>query len=400
MVAAMAMFSPASADSIVAKAGKLNAETLTKLDHPWSLALLPDDRLLITEKTGSVRTFDGKTLSEPLVGVRKVAYRAQGGLLGIALHPEFSTNNLVYLSYVEAAEQQPAGAKDPGDPRLGEYQQLDDVTLKGLAVARGRLDGTALTDVTVIWRQQPKTVGRGHFGGQLVFAPDGKLIVTSGDRQRFDPAQDPAANVGKIVRINDDGSLPEDRVFEDQSSGSQDILSLGHRNPLGIAIDPKTGIIWEHEMGPKGGDEVNVIEKGANYGWPLVSEGSHYDDRKIPSHSDNQKFKAPVLSWNPSISPSGLIFYQGNLFPTWTGKALMGGLSSKALFVLGLSGDQREVEERIEMGFRVRDVIEARDGSLFILKDHQDADEKNNVAEDEGALIHLTPARERATEAR
>ena len=360
-----------------------DVESLATLDNPWSMALLPDGRLLVTEKPGNLRLYADGKLSEPLDGVPKVAYHEQGGLLAVAADPDFGRNQLVYLSYTEAGTEQPADAKDEGDPRLGEYQDLKDVVLKGLAVARGRLDGNQLKDVTVIWRQTPKTIGRGHFGGQMVFAPDGTLFITSGDRQRFDPAQDLGSTLGKIVRINPDGSIPPDNPFVNETGALPEIWSLGHRNQLGLAFEPMSGKLWEHEMGPKGGDEINLIEKGKNYGWPVVSEGSHYNDVPIPHHAERGDFAPPLKIWNPSISPSGLIFYTGDRFKALKGKALLGGLSSEALIVLTIDDDKVLDDSIVRMERRVRDVAQMPDGSLLLLTDG-----------DDGELLRLTPVRE------
>jgi len=236
--------------------------------------------------------------------------------------------------------------------------------------------------VQVIWRQVPKTIGRGHFGGRLVFAPDGKLFITSGERQRFEPAQDLSSNLGKVVRINPDGSIPDDNPFKDQANARPDVYSYGTRNPLGGAIHPATGKLWINEMGPKGGDEVNVIEPGKNYGWPLVAEAKHYNNADIPSHDTMPKATKPLVAWNPVISPSGMIFYDGSLFPAWKGSALIGGLSSRALVVVKGDPGQSEEQERLDMKMRVRDVIEGRDGSVLILSDGSN-----------GELLRLTPAK-------
>lgn len=374
---------PAYAETLSLPGGEAKVESLATLDNPWAMAYLPDRRLLITEKPGRLRIFADGKLSEPISGVPKVDYHEQGGLLDVAVHPDFANNQLIYLSYTERAEKQPADAKEEKDGRLGEFQDLNDTVLKGLAVARARLDGDNLEDVTVIWRQTPKMIGRGHFGGRLVFSPDGKLFITSGDRQRFEPAQDLGSNVGKVVRINPDGSIPEDNPFVGKDGVRPDIWTIGHRNPLGAAINPSSQQLWTHEMGPKGGDEVNIIEKGKNYGWPIVSEGSHYDDAPIPKHKNRAEFTPPIISWNPSISPSGLVFYRGDRFPGLKGKALLGGLSSEALIVLALDGDKVTKDQVIETGRRIRGVAEAPDGSLLLLGD-----------EDGAELLRLTPAAE------
>ena len=378
------MFDAASAQQgqmqeFTAKSGAIAAEMLAPLEHPWKIAVLPGDRLLITEKPGRLRLFENGKLSEPIEGVPEVHFEGQGGLLGVVTDPGFSINNTIYLSYAEPAEQQPENASDPGDPRVGDDGPNSDVVLKGLAVARAELDGTKLKNVEVIWRQEPKQIGRGHFGGQMTFSGDGKLFITSGERQRF-LSHDPTTNAGKIVRINSDGVLPADNMDQGPKNTRRDVWSTGHRNPLGIAFDPATGKLWIHEMGPLGGDEFNLIERGADYGWPAVSNGDHYDRQKIPRHETRPEFKKPVITWTPVISPAGLIFYKGTRFANWTGKALIGGLTAKGLVVVDVKGDTASEFERIDMKMRVRDVMEAANGDLFVLKDGED-----------GGLLRLKP---------
>ena len=373
-LAVSAFASSAAAQELSLPSGKVEIESLGKFDNPWAMAYLPDGRLLITEKPGHLRIYADGKLSEPVSGVPEVEYHEQGGLLDVAVDPNFSENGLVYLSYAEAAEQQPADAREEKDPRLGEYQDLNDTVLKGLAVARGKLAGNRLEDVTVIWRQEPKQIGRGHFGGRLLFAPDGKLFVTSGDRQRFEPAQDMTSNLGKIVRINPDGSIPDDNPFVGQDGARADIWTLGHRNQLGAAFRPGTSELWVHEMGPKGGDELNLIEKGKDYGWPQVSEGKHYTDMDIPNHSEKPAFRKPDYAWVPAISPAGLIFYSGDKIKDWKGKALLGGLSSEALIVATIDGNKVTGAETINMGKRIRDVAQAPDGAVLLLTDGDDAE--------------------------
>jgi aldose sugar dehydrogenase len=383
LAAVVAAFgAPARAETVSLPQGKADVESIAKFANPWALAFLPDDRLLVTEKPGNLYIFAGGELSNPIGGVPKVEYKDQGGLLDVAVDPDFANNKLVYLSYSERAEKQPEDAEEEKDARLGDYQDLSDNVLKGMAVARGRLEGDRLEDVKVIWRQVPKTIGRGHFGARLVFAPDGKLFITSGDRQRFEPAQDMASNLGKVVRINPDGSIPDDNPFVGKDGALPEIWTLGNRNELGAAINPASGELWIHEMGPKGGDEVNIVVRGKNYGWPRVSEGAHYDDEDIPDNKTKPEFATPAYSWNPSISPAGLIFYTGDKFPNWKGKALLGGLSSEALIVLTLDGDKVVSDEIIKMGRRIRDVAQAPDGAVLLLVD----------GESGGDLLRLTPS--------
>jgi glucose/arabinose dehydrogenase len=370
-----------SGQVIQTKKGPVSIERLAALEEPWGMAFLPDGRLLVTEKPGRLRIFADGKLSDPVAGVPKVAYREQGGLLDVEVDPDFARNGLVYLSYAEAAESQPANARDVEDPRFGGYFDKDDNVLKGAAVARGRLEGHELKDLKVIWRQVPKTIGRGHFGGRLAFAPDGKLFILSGERMRFDPAQDLASNLGKVVRINPDGSIPPDNPFANKAGARPDVWSLGHRNPLGAAINPATKQLWIHEMGPKNGDELNIPEPGKNYGWPVVSNGDHYDATPIPDHPNRPDLAAPAFYWHPAISPSGLIFYTGTRFAGWHGNAFVGGLSSETLVRLTLEGNRVDAEERIGVQRRIRDVVQAPDGSVWLLSDGKN-----------GELLRLAPA--------
>jgi aldose sugar dehydrogenase len=362
-------------NTVVTKSGKIKVEKLATLNLPWGMAWLPDGRLLITEKPGQLRIFADGKLSEPVTGLPKVEYRGQGGLLDVEVDPDFASNSFIYFSYSEAAEKQTPGSRDPGDPRLGPNQDYADGVLKGGAVARAKLQGNALTDVKVIWRQTPKTVGRGHFGGRIIFSADGKMLyILSGDRQRFDPAQDQSGNLGKVIRINKDGSIPADNPMAGKAGASKDIWSLGHRNPLGGAIHPTTKQLWIHEMGPAHGDELNIPEAGKNYGWPVVSNGENYDGSRIPDHETAPQFVKPVFYWHPAISPSGMIFYTGNMFPGWNGNILMGGFNPEALLRITLDGNQVKSEERIFLRKRIRDVAQAPDGSIWIVTDAKDGE--------------------------
>lgn len=334
--------------------------------EPWAMAFLPGGKqALVTEKKGVLKllTIDGAA-SIDVAGVPTVVYGGQGGLGDVALHPGFARNGLVYLSYAEAGE---------GDTR-------------GAAVARGRLvtadGGARLENVQVIWRQSPKVSGRGHYGHRILFAPDGHLFISSGERQKFTPSQDMNANLGKILRLNDDGSVPKDNPFADKGGVTAQIWSLGHRNPLGLAFDAK-GQLWNMEMGPEGGDELNRVVRGANYGYPVVSNGNHYGGADIPDHDTRPEFSRPALWWTPVVSPGDLIFYSGTMFPQWKGSAFIPGLSSQSLVRVVTSGSSAREAERFEMGARIREVEQGPDGALWLLEDGE-----NGAT---GRLLKLTP---------
>lgn len=335
------------------------AESWATFDEPWAMTFLPDGRLLVTEKSGKLKLFNPTTRTAgDIAGVPAVAYAGQGGLGDVILHPRFSQNGWIYLSYAEAGSNNTRGA----------------------AVARARLTvnnatgGGVLSDLQVIWRQEPKVTGDGHYSHRLAFSPDGShLFITSGERQKFDPAQDMTSNLGKIVRLNEDGSVPADNPFATQGGVTAQIWTSGHRNLLGIAFDGQ-GRLWNHEMGPKGGDELNLVVRGDNYGYPIVSNGDHYDGTPIPDHSTRPEFHAPAISWTPVISPAGLIFYNGALFPQWRGQALIGGLSSQALVRVRINGDASATEVgRYAMGERIREVEQGPDGAVWLLEDGDDA---------------------------
>jgi glucose/arabinose dehydrogenase len=346
-------------------------EPITSFDEPWALAFLPDGRMLVTEKSGNlfIVTQDGQK-SRPVRSMPDVDYGGQGGLGDVALHPDFANNNLIYLSYAESGD---------GDTR-------------GAAVARAVLDfdkrGGTLSDLEVIWRQYPKLVGRGHYGHRLLFDDDGYLWVSSGDRQKFTPAQDMQSNAGKILRLNADGSIPDDNPYVDYRSDEPltddegvygEIWSLGHRNPLGMAFD-LDGQLWVIEMGPAGGDELNRIVRKGNYGYPVVSNGDHYDGREIPDHDTRPEFDEPALWWTPVISPGDLMVYRGDLFGDWRGNAFAAGLSSRAIVRIELDGSAAREVERYPMGARIRSVVEGPAGALWVLEDRRDA-----------RLLKLTP---------
>jgi len=326
------------------------------LDAPWAIAFLPDGTALVTEKGGALKHLNVQTgKAQDISGVPKVVDAGQGGLGDVILHPQYASNQLIYLSYAEAGEDGTQGA----------------------AVARAKLtlkeDGSgSLSDLKVIWRQTPKVSGNGHYGHRMRFGPDGKLWITSGERQKFTPAQDMTGNLGKIIRLNDDGSIPADNPFAQQGGVAAQVWSLGHRNPLGIAFDAQ-GRLWEQEMGPQGGDELNLIQRGGNYGYPEVSNGDHYGGKPIPDHATRPEFIPPKITWTPVISPAGLLIYEGNRFPAWKGNAFIGGLSSEALVRVELKGEEAREVERYAMGTRIRDVEEGPNGSLWVLEDGANA---------------------------
>lgn len=345
---------------LLSEAGKIKVDTVAAgLEHPWGLAFLPDGRMLVTERPGRLRIVaeDG-TISPPLAGVPEVFAEGQGGLLDVTLDPDFATNRLIYLCYAEAGQ---GGA--------------------GTAAARGRLTAGGLAVVTVIFRQEPKVSGNNHFGCRVVFAPDGSLFITLGERFKFAPAQDPMSDLGKIVRLKPDGSIPADNPFADGSAARPEIWSLGHRNVQGAAIHPLTGVLWTAEFGPRGGDEVNIPDAGKNYGWPLVSWGSHYSGEPIPDPPTRSDLADAIYHWTPAVSPSGIAFYTGDRFPAWRGNLLLGGLSSQALIRLTLDGVRVTGEERIDMGRRIRHVRQGPDGAVYLLTD-----------EDDGEILKLSPA--------
>ena len=349
-------------------------ESITSFDEPWALAFLPDGRMLVTEKKGNlfIVTQDGEK-SRNIRGMPDVAYSGQGGLGDVALHPDFPENHMIYLSYAESG--------------MG--------GTRGAAVARAVLTetrrGGELSKFEVIWRQYPKVVGYGHYGHRLLFDNDGYLWVSSGDRQKFTPAQDMQANLGKVLRLHDDGSVPDDNPFVDYFDKNPlvddegvygQIWSLGHRNVLGLALD-LDGQLWDLEMGPRGGDELNRIVRAANYGYPIVSNGEHYDGREIPNHDTHPEFNEPAVWWTPVVSPSDLMVYRGDLFSDWRGNVFVAGLSSRALVRIELDGAQAREAERFDMGARIRSVVEGPDGAFWVLED----DEGDSA----GRLLKLTP---------
>ncbi len=330
-------------------------EIFAQFNEPWALTSLPDQRLLVTERQGKLKIFNPKNKQIfDVQGVPAVNYGGQGGLGDVILHPDFAKNHWVYLSYA---------IKGQGG--------------SGAVISRAKLDLSnpnqpKLTDIKQIWQQVPKVSGQGHYGHRMLFGADGKLWVSSGERQKFDPAQNMKSNLGKILRLNEDGSAVVDNPFYKQGGVTAEIWSLGHRNPLGMAFD-RQGQLWVVEMGPKGGDELNVIVKGENYGYPIVSNGDHYSGQSIPDHHTRPEFKAPEIDWTPVISPSSLIIYQGQQFPAWKNKALIGGLSSEAIIVVDLEHKPVKEVQRLDMKKRIRGLHEAQDGSIWVIEDGSNA---------------------------
>lgn len=321
----------------------------TGLENPWGLAFLPDGRMLVTERPGRLRIVDRNgRLSEPLAGVPKVYTGGQAGLLGVALSPQFGSDRLVYFSYSEPGE---GGA--------------------GTAVARGRLAANALENVEVIWRQTPKVPGSNHWGSRLVFAADGTLFVTTGDRFSYkDRAQDLSATIGKVVRINADGSIPADNPFVKREGARPEIWSYGHRNLQGAALHPATGQLWTVEHGARGGDELNRPQAGRNYGWPVISYGVDYSGAKIGEGTAKPGMEQPLYYWDPVIAPSGAAFYTGDAYPGWKDSLFIGSLTPGGLVRLELEGDRVRKEERyLDNVGRVRDVVQGPDGLLYLLID-------------------------------
>lgn len=340
--------------------------TITKitdgLENPWGLAFLPDGRMLVTERAGKIRyvSADGKK-SPPISGLPKILVRGQGGLFDVILDPQFSSNKRIYFSFNEPAEEG-----------------------SSTAVAQATLSETALTDVKVIFRQQPKFDSPQHFGGRLVFTPDGELFLTLGDRgRRRQDAQTLDTHHGKIVRLQPDGSTPADNPFVTQKDALGEIWSYGHRNIQGATLHPQTGELWTHEHGPQGGDEINIARAGKNYGWPLATYGEEYGGGKIGTTS-KPGMEPPLHYWVPSIAPSGMTFYAGSAFPEWKNNLLVGSLKFDLLVRLTLDGEKVTHEERIDIGQRVRDVRQGPDGAVYLLTDESD-----------GELLRLTPAQSR-----
>jgi len=363
-VGLLTLSSAAHAQTFKSSAGEIKVETVAGgLSHPWALAFLPDGRMLVTERPGRMRiaTSDGKLLP-PLQGVPKVAAYGQGGLLDVELDRNFARNKTLYFCF---AEPEGSGART--------------------ALARATLNGdTRLDDVQVIFHQQGPLSSGNHFGCRIAQSADNNLFLTMGEHfTDRDEAQKLTSHLGKIVRIKPDGSVPPDNPFVGRKDAKPEIWSYGHRNAQGAAIHPVTGRLWEHEHGARGGDEVNIPQPGKNYGWPVISFGVNYDGTPVGSgKSEMPGMEQPIKYWVPSIAPSGMAFYNGDLFPAWKGGLFVGALAGQMLVRLSLEGEKVTGEERLLEGLRerIRDVRTGPDGALYLLTD-------NNA----GRILRITP---------
>lgn len=333
------------------------------LDNPWGLAFLPGGGMIVTEREGPVRlvSADGK-IGEPLTGMPEVRSSGQGGTLDVAIDPNFADNQQIYVSFSE-----------PGDGGVG------------TAVLRATLNASAnaLENPRIIFRQFPKSYGGRHFGSRLVFSPDGTLFITTGDRGERDRVQDKKINRGQVIRLNTDGSVPKNNPFAGGGDWRPEVWSMGHRNIQGAALNPATGKLWTHEHGARGGDEINIPQAGKNYGWPIISYGTHYSGDKIGIGTARSGLEQPIYYWDPSIAPSGMAFYTGETFPGWKGSLFVGALRGRMLVRLTLDGDKVVSEERLltNMGARIRDVRQGPDGAVYLLTDSSN-----------GEILKLTPA--------
>lgn len=359
--ATLCLFTPLSAqptageqvESVMTSGGKISVENVVGgLNHPWGMAFLSDGRILVTERnTGNLHVvaLDG-TLSDPIEGTPQTYTQGQGGLMDVALDPDFAENGYVYLSYAKPGPEGSAAT----------------------ALGRGRWTDDRIEGFEDLFLQEPWITGPNHFGNRIAFGPEGHLFLALGERFQFDPAQDLSNHLGKVLRLNRDGSIPEDNPFVDDPNAADEIWSYGHRNVEAAAIHPETGDLWIAEMGPLGGDELNQPEAGRNYGWPVVSWGDNYDGTEIPDPPTRPEFADAVKHWSPVISPSGMTIYTGEAFPDWQGHLFIGGLSAHEVVRVELDGGEVADEERIPLGTRIRDVTQGPDGFLYVLTDEDD----------------------------
>lgn len=346
------------------------ATVLADFDSPWAMTVLPDKRMLVTEKAGQLKlvSADGKAITV-VAGTPTVDSAGQGGLMDVVLMPGFTLQPPMATDVVPRTVM-------PGPDLRWVYLSWSEAGPggKGVALGRGRFvedaKGARLEGFETIFRARPFVEGNGHYSGRIAFSPDGYLFFTNGERQKFTPAQDPQATLGKVLRLRPGGMSAPDNPLAAKGFAPE-VWSYGHRNLLGIAFDA-SGNLWEQEMGPKGGDEVNLIRPGLNYGWPNASNGSHYDGRDIPDHKPGDGYEAPKAWWNPVISPGGLMIYSGAMFPQWKGDAFIGGLSSMSLVRVDLDGTNATKGDQWDMGARIREVEQASDGAILVLEDGDD----------------------------
>ena len=334
---------------------RLEGEVVSKFNKPWAMSFINNDNLLITTKAGKLWLVNRSGEHSLVSKTPKVFEGGQGGLGDVVLHPNYKKNKQVYISYINS--------DDDGKTR---YATVIRGTLE-------RSDKPQLKNIEVIWKQTPARSGKGHFSHRIVFGLDGtkharKIFITSGDRQEQTPAQAWDMALGKIIRLNEDGTIPTDNPFQDKGDLAKTFWTTGHRNALGIAF-AENGQLWSHEMGPRHGDELNLIVAGGNYGWPIVSEGNHYSGAKIPAHESRPEFMMPKLYWVPTIAPSGLIFYEGDEFSEWKGNAFIGGLKSRALVRIGFNNGEPFEAERFSWSKRVREVEIDDEGAIWVLED-------------------------------
>lgn len=325
-------------------------EVAEGLLYPWSLAFLPNGDLLVTERSGQLRLIiDGNLRAEPVAGLPPIYVAGQGGLMDVRLHPDYEHNSLVYFSYAHGTPEENA-----------------------LRVARARLDGASLTDLEVIFTAAPTKATAAHYGGRLAFMADKTLLVTTGDGFDYrEAAQDTSGLMGKVVRLQDDGAVPDNNPFAGQPGTSPEIWSYGHRNPQGLLFDPESGRVWLHEHGPRGGDELNLIEAGTNYGWPIATFGLNYTGAYVSPYQAYPGTEPPVVHWTPSIAPAGMAIYRGDAFPEWQGDLFVAALVEKAVRRLEMQGDQVVSQELLfaEFDERIREVRVGPDGFLYLITD-------------------------------
>ena len=348
---AQAQGPPGQVESIMTEAGPVSVMRVAdRIPRPWAMTFLPDGRMLVTSKPGKLllMTMDDEPPVE-VTGTPTVFAQGQGGLLDVALDPDFAQNGYVYLSF---ARPGPDGSA-------------------ATAVGRGRMEADSLAGFETLFTQEPYVTGPNHFGSRIAFGPDGMLYLTMGERFQFDPAQDPTNHLGTLVRLMPDGSVPDDNPFVGED-GQDEIWSYGHRNVESAAFDQSTGDLWIAEMGPLGGDELNRIQRGANYGWPTVSWGINYDGTEIPDPPTRPEFADAAAQWTPVISPSGMAYYDGTVFPEWTGSFFIGSLSRQGVVRVAVDGDTVTEQEVMVLGERIREVEAGPDGYVYVLTDQEE----------------------------